>query len=171
MSFGQSIKHVFKNYAKFRGRANRSEFWWFSLFMTIVYAALFVISEVGVAISADPQLWSPLANVGIISGFVWFLATILPVSAVWFRRLHDSNKPGWWFVLTLAIGVVGWVLLVLSALQNVVFFAAGFVLILAAGVGSLFLLILALLPSNPGPNRFGAGPADSPEEHHHLAEN
>lgn len=161
MSFGQSIKHVFRNYVDFRGRASRSEFWWFYLFMTIVSGALYGISMAGIASSPDPQLWSLLAQVSIILTIVWFLATILPVSAVWFRRLHDSNKSGWWYVLAIASGIFGFLLFSLSALQNQALFAAGAVLGLVSGVGGLVLLIFALLPGTPGPNRFGEGPASA----------
>ncbi|MFZ8925656.1 MAG: DUF805 domain-containing protein, partial [Candidatus Nanopelagicales bacterium] len=45
MTFGQAVKHVFSNYATFRGRASRSEFWWFYLFSTIVSLVLELISR------------------------------------------------------------------------------------------------------------------------------
>jgi uncharacterized membrane protein YhaH (DUF805 family) len=108
MGFIKAVKHAFKNYSNFRGRASRSEFWWFSLFMVIASVAIFIISEVGIATSADPQLWNTLAQVGTIMAIIWFLATILPVSAIWFRRLHDSNKSGWWYGLTAASSIVDW---------------------------------------------------------------
>lgn len=161
MSFGQAIKHVFRNYANFRGRASRSEFWWFYLFMTIVSGALYAISMVGIATSPDPQRWGLLAQVGIILTIVWFLATILPVSAVWFRRLHDSNKSGWWYILPIVSGFFGFALFALSALQNQVLFAAGAVLGLVSGLAGILLLIFALLPGTPGPNRYGEGPASA----------
>jgi uncharacterized membrane protein YhaH (DUF805 family) len=157
MGFGQAITHVLKNYVNFRGRATRSEFWWFSLFMVIVYVVLLIMSSVGIATSADPQLWGPLAQVGSTGTLVWFLATIIPVSAVWFRRLHDSNKSGWWYVLTIMSGFGGLVFVVLSALQNQVAFTVGMVLGLTSGIGGIVLLIFALLPSTPGPNRYGEG--------------
>ena len=107
MGFIKAVKHAFKNYVNFRGRTSRSEFWWFFLFVVAVSVALYIISEVGIATSADPQLWNTLAQVGIIMNIVWFLATILPASAIWFRRLHDSNKSGWWYILTVASGIGG----------------------------------------------------------------
>ena len=155
MGFSQAITHVLMGYVNFRGRATRSEFWWFSLLMAIVYVALFIMSSVGIATSADPQLWGLLAQVGSTGTLVWFLATIIPVSAVWFRRLHDSNKSGWWYVLTITSGFGGFVFVAMSALQNEVAFTIGLVLGLASGIGGIVLLIFALLPSTPGPNRFG----------------
>lgn len=158
MGFGQAITHVLRNYVNFRGRATRSEFWWFFLLTFIVYVALFIMSSVGIASSADPQLWGLLAQVGSTGTLVWFLATIIPVSAVWFRRLHDSNKSGWWYVLTIMSGFGGFIFVVLSALQNQVTFMVGMVLGIASGIGGIVLLIFALLPSTSGPNRYGEEP-------------
>ena len=158
MGFGQAITHVLRNYVNFRGRATRSEFWWFFLLTFIVYVALFIMSSVGIASSADPQLWGLLAQVGSTGTLVWFLATIIPVSVVWFRRLHDSNKSGWWYVLTIMSGFGGFIFVVLSALQNQVTFMVGMVLGIASGIGGIVLLIFALLPSTSGPNRYGEEP-------------
>jgi len=157
MKFGQAITHVLRNSLNFRGRATRSEFWWFSLLMFLVYVALFIMSSVGIATSEDPQLWGLLAQVGSTGTMVWFLVTIIPVSAVWFRRLHDSNKSGWWYVFTIMTGFGGFVFVALSALQNEVAFTVGVVLEVASGIGAIVLLIFALLPSTSGPNRFGEG--------------
>lgn len=129
MSFGQAVKHVFSNYANFQGRAGRSEFWWFYLFMVIVNFVLYVIYMIGMAGSSEGSL-SPLAIVGGILLGAWFLATIIPVIAVWVRRLHDTDKSGWWYLL-----------------------------VFACGVGGIVLLVFALLPSSIGPNRYGEGPA------------
>ena len=43
MSYMEAIKSGFSNYAKFNGRASRSEFWWFVLFMAVVYVVLVVL--------------------------------------------------------------------------------------------------------------------------------
>ncbi len=141
----------------FRGRATRSEFWWFTFLLVIVYIALFIMASVGIATSADPQVWGVLAQVGSTGTLVWFLATFIPVSAVWFRRLHDSNKSGTWYVLTITSGFGGFVFFAISALQNQVTFTIGMVLALASCIGGLLLLIFAMLPSTSGPNRYGEG--------------
>lgn len=161
MGFIKAVKNAFKNYANFRGRTSRSEFWWFVLFMVAASVAILIITEVGISTSADPQLWNTLAQVGTIMTLVWFLATILPVSAIWFRRLHDSNKSGWWYSLTAASGIGGFVLFALSALQNEILFRAGMAFGLVSGIGGIVLLIFALLPSTPGPNRYGELAADT----------
>jgi len=161
VGFIKAVKHAFKNYANFRGRTSRSQFWWFVLFMVAASVAIFIITEVGIATSEDPQLWNTLAQVGTIMIIVWFLATILPVSAIWFRRLHDSNKSGWWYSLTAASSISGFVLVVLSALQNEILFRAGMAFGLASGIGCVVLLIFALIPSTAGPNRYGELAADT----------
>ena len=82
----QAIQSVFGNYANFNGRASRSEYWWFVLFVAIINSALSVVfislPEVGTALLA-----------------IWSLAIILPALAVTVRRLHDTDRSGWWFLL------------------------------------------------------------------------
>lgn len=141
MTFGQSIKHVFSNYATFRGRASRSEFWWFYLFSVIVSLVLELISRplgltiwdteyvIGEGASATVI---PVAGVSILST-IWSLAILLPSLAVSTRRFHDSNKSAWNWLWLLAIPL--------------------------CGVGGIILLIWWILPGTRGPNRYGEGPA------------
>ncbi|MFM8906545.1 MAG: DUF805 domain-containing protein, partial [Actinomycetota bacterium] len=75
MSFVAAIQSGFRNYARFRGRASRSEFWWFSLFTLIVQLATSGFEVLG----------------GLVS-----LALLLPGLAVHVRRLHDTDRRGWW---------------------------------------------------------------------------
>ncbi|MFM8908319.1 MAG: DUF805 domain-containing protein, partial [Actinomycetota bacterium] len=75
MSFVAAIQSGFRNYARFRGRASRSEFWWFSLFTLIVQLATSGSEVIG----------------GLVS-----LALLLPGLAVHVRRLHDTDRRGWW---------------------------------------------------------------------------
>jgi len=72
---------VLKKYAVFDGRAPRREYWWFTLFNTIVIVALFLLSRVSV-------LFTVLA-------VIYLLAVLVPTIAVSCRRLHDTNKSGW----------------------------------------------------------------------------
>lgn len=87
MSFTASIQSCFSNYVTFTGRAPRSEFWWFQVFMFLAGSAL-VFTGPGVFLAA---------------------ALILPAWAVGTRRLHDINKSGWNF-LWYAIPVLGLIL-------------------------------------------------------------
>ena len=86
MTFVAAIQSGFRNYANFKGRASRSEFWWWTLFTVIIQAAT---SGFGDTIS------------GIVS-----LAVLLPSFAVHVRRLHDTDRSGWWMVAPLIAIVV-----------------------------------------------------------------
>ena len=78
---------VLERYAKFDGRAGRAEYWWFFL-------ATFII---GLAIN----LLTSVSSAFYILSFVYFLAVLVPSLAVAVRRLHDTNKSGWFMLLAL----------------------------------------------------------------------
>jgi DNA-binding CsgD family transcriptional regulator len=88
LSFYESIRVCLAKYADFHGRASRSEFWWFTLFVILVATALACVSE--------------------IAGGVFLTATLLPFLAAGARRLHDSGRSGWWqlFLLMPVAGIV-----------------------------------------------------------------
>jgi uncharacterized membrane protein YhaH (DUF805 family) len=75
MTFVESIKTCFSKYADFNGRAARSEFWWFMLFVVV---AGFVTSMINPILS-----------------LLFYLGTLLPSLAVAARRLHDTDRSGW----------------------------------------------------------------------------
>ena len=103
---------VLERYAKFDGRAGRGEFWWFVLANFLVFIVLAILIQ--------------------ISGIFWLLyigyalALIVPSIAVAIRRLHDTNKSGWW----LLIGLIPF--------------------------GGIVLLVFYILEGTNGPNNFGA---------------
>jgi len=118
MSFGESIKTVFKNLTNFKGRARRSEFWWFYLFMFLVsiplsflasiplfamIANLDVNAQQGGSI-ADDQIADFLGVTLLVVGlsFLFGLVVFLLGLAVWVRRLHDAGYSGHWLWLSLA---------------------------------------------------------------------
>jgi len=90
MTFTESIKTVLiSKYATFSGRATRSEYWWFTLFSFVVQIGLMIVSGI---------LNSSFL---LIAYLVIFLATIIPATAVTVRRLHDTDRSGWWILLSL----------------------------------------------------------------------
>ena len=92
MSF--AIDKAFKNYFNFIGRANRSEFWYFFLFILLVNFLTHLIDTY--IIGYHPE------EMGIVSG-IFFLATAFPQLSLTFRRLHDTGKSGWWFLLSFTV--------------------------------------------------------------------
>jgi uncharacterized membrane protein YhaH (DUF805 family) len=98
---------VLKKYTVFNGRAGRPEFWWFTLANVIVDI---VLAIVGAAILG--------ASRGRALTELYGLAVLLPSLGVGIRRLHDTDRSGWWILLIL-IPLIGWiVLIVLYALRG-----------------------------------------------------
>ncbi len=104
MTFQQSIRTCLQTYATFQGRARRSEFWWFVLFVFLVSAAADILDGV---IFGSPS--SGEAGISIFAPIVG-LALFLPTLAVAVRRLHDIGRSGWWVFLNL-VPIVGFLVL------------------------------------------------------------
>lgn len=83
MNMGQAISACFTKYAAFEGRARRSEFWYFMLFIWLV--------SIGLAVTV----------VGVFILPLWYLAVLIPNLAVIWRRLHDTGRSGAWALLML----------------------------------------------------------------------
>ena len=100
MNLSTSIKTVyFKKYVDFKGRASRSEFWWAIGFS---WAIIFVMYFVGYLIYPEYLDAGFLENTSLDNvANVLNLITFLPTLAVYYRRLHDINRSGWWFWLWL----------------------------------------------------------------------
>jgi uncharacterized membrane protein YhaH (DUF805 family) len=108
MTFPEAVKSAFKNYAKFDGRASRSEYWWFWLFEIIVLAGSMVLT-LGDGI---------IANIGGLIYIVAALGMFLPSLGLLFRRLHDTDRSAWWILISLIPLVGGIVLLVFTVLDG-----------------------------------------------------
>ena len=104
-----------KKYAEFSGRARRKEFWMFVLFNFLVSIAVGIVDGI-------------LGTNGALGG-LYSLAVLIPSLAVAARRLHDTDRSGWWQLIGF-IPLIGWVILL-------VFFCSD---------------------SKPGENRFGSNP-------------
>jgi uncharacterized membrane protein YhaH (DUF805 family) len=103
LSFAEAVKTVFSKYATFSGRARRSEYWWWWLFIAIVVVILSLIdSMIGLYISDAKIVGVPVY--GLLT-WIFAVATLVPGIAVTFRRLHDTGRSGWWWVLSLLCGI------------------------------------------------------------------
>ena len=87
MGFGDAVRNaLMNNYVGFKGRASRSEYWWFVLFTIIV----------NFIATAFPSDITPNPTSIIVS-----LAIFFPSLGVIVRRLHDLGKSGWWILLAI----------------------------------------------------------------------
>jgi uncharacterized membrane protein YhaH (DUF805 family) len=93
---------VLKKYAVVSGRARRSEYWYFVLFNLII---LIILTIIDYAI-----------NSAILST-IYNLAVLIPSIAVGVRRLHDTNRTGWWLLIGL-IPIIGWIVLIIFMVQD-----------------------------------------------------
>tara|TARA_B100001939_G_C16828576_1_gene567582 strand:- start:652 stop:990 length:339 start_codon:yes stop_codon:yes gene_type:complete len=91
-------------YTIFSGRAKRAEFWWFFLFCMIV-------GLMGSVIDAALGLDAAIGGNGVFTTLIQ-LATFLPSIAVGSRRLHDTNRSGWWQLLWIVV-FIGWIPLII----------------------------------------------------------
>ena len=128
-TIGQSVRRFWKKYTTFSGRASRSEFWWWFL---VSYLVSFVLGLIGQAL-AGPQPLPPVetattytsqaeltqyvyavlgwvAKASIVS-WIWSLLTLVGTLALSTRRLHDTNRSGWWYLIAF-VPLVGVIILI-----------------------------------------------------------
>ncbi|MDO5484312.1 MAG: DUF805 domain-containing protein [Desulfovibrionaceae bacterium] len=131
---------LMQKYCNFRGRAPRSEFWWFSLgVVCISIAANMLLSFV---LPPQTVLW---ASLGLS------LALVLPNIAVTVRRLHDRNLRGWWVLIPIIASLLGQP----QQIGSLAMLSSALMLSMTL----CFLVILAL-PGTKGENRFGPDPLE-----------
>ena len=109
---------VLKKYAVFTGRSRRKEYWMFALFNLLIAFGLGVVEGI-------------LGSPGVLGGF-YSLAVFIPAIAVGIRRLHDTDRSGWWLLL-----------------------------ILIPILGALALLVFLAQDGTPGENEFGVNPKEA----------
>lgn len=97
MDFVTAIKTCFGKFATFQGRAVRSEYWFFILFIMLASTVLTILDVI--------------TGIGVLS-LIFSLVTLIPVIAVSVRRLHDTDRSGWWYLLFL-VPLVGAIVLII----------------------------------------------------------
>jgi uncharacterized membrane protein YhaH (DUF805 family) len=107
MTFGDAIRTGFANYFNFAERAVPSEFWYWVLFTILVSIVTAIVDAIWFP---DFYPISPLTD-------LFGLATLLPGLAVSVRRLHDTNRSGWWILLWF-IPLIGIIVLIVWWVQQ-----------------------------------------------------
>jgi len=100
---------VLKKYAVFNGRASRKEYWFFGLFNVIISIILAVIDFMTGNFSAE-------AGIGLLGG-IYLLALLIPAITVSVRRLHDTDRSGWWFIIN-GIPLIGVIVFLVFTAQD-----------------------------------------------------
>jgi len=143
-----------RRYARTSGRARRKEYWMFYLFVMIVTFVLAMVDALaGLNMGGSDN--------GLLSG-LFGLAMLVPNIAVTIRRLHDTDRSGWWLLLPLAAIVPGALLIAAGLTAGAPVMIGGVILALVA------LLVFLCLDGTPGDNRFGPDPKQP--DHQDLGE-
>jgi uncharacterized membrane protein YhaH (DUF805 family) len=100
---------VLTKYAVFNGRSQRKEYWYFILFNIIVSIILAVIDNV-------TGFFSYEAGIGLLGG-IYSLGVLIPSIAVSVRRLHDTDRSGWWLLIVF-IPLIGTIVLIIFMVQD-----------------------------------------------------
>ena len=98
-----------KKYAVFSGRSRRKEYWYFYLFYILF---IFVLTFIDVMIGT----YDEVAEIGLFAG-IFILFMLIPLLAASVRRLHDTDRSGWWLLINL-IPLIGVIVFTVFTLQD-----------------------------------------------------
>lgn len=119
--FGEAFVRYWKKYARFAGRASRSEYWWWALADALVVLLLYAIVLGGALVGSSRDSEGsftpgPGVVVGIVLLVAWWLATVIPGLALGTRRLHDVDLSGLLLLLLLIPSLGGFAIFVMTLL-------------------------------------------------------
>jgi uncharacterized membrane protein YhaH (DUF805 family) len=123
-------KLAWSRWNQFDGRARRAEYWWFTGVNVLVFVVLYAFMFAGAAASDGGA--GPVVVVAAIMVGLYALAVFIPSLAVAIRRLHDTDRSGWWLLLSM-IPIVNY-------------------------IGSFVVLAFQCMDGTKGPNKYGASP-------------
>ena len=108
MGFTRAVTACLGKYATFQGRASRSEYWYFTLFIGLLVLIGFLLMAIGDATLGGATAGVVFGILAVVAG----LGLLLPGLAVSVRRLHDTNSSGWWYLVAFIPYVGGLILFV-----------------------------------------------------------
>jgi uncharacterized membrane protein YhaH (DUF805 family) len=153
MGFGEAIQTCFRKYATFRGRARRSEYWFFALFYVLISIPANILDSALAPGSSTRN--------GPVSSLL-ALALLLPNLAVTVRRLHDTDRSGLWLVAFYGAIFVAVILFVVSVFEatrtGALPLEYSFGLLALILVAFVWLIVWLAQRGTAGPNRFGPDP-------------
>jgi len=138
ISFPDAVKICFKKYFDFKGRASRTEYWYFTLFIVLGYAV-----GIGLIFVVPILFWALI---------IFIIVIFIPWISVAARRLHDIDKSGWFQAIPIPAGILE-VIFELNQQKSleVIFLIIGLLLY-------VYLLILFCTAGDSKENRFGKNP-------------
>ena len=141
MNFSQSVSTCYKKYFDFKGRASRSEFWYFLLF----YILASMLGGFAIGFLMSPYGESEMLFVLII---VFVVGLVIPELSVTVRRFHDFGVSGWMYCAFIVPYVIS------GFIEDAQPVLAGII-----NLGTLVIfLVYASKEPNKGKNKFGSVP-------------
>ena len=124
------LKVMRDNYANFKGRARRKEYWMYTLIFTVLLIALMTIMFSVLSFSDETGIETgPSVYLTVILVIVFLFAHFIPTIALTVRRLHDTGKSGWWYLI-----------------------------VFVPYLGNFVIFIFTLIDGDRGDNKYGSNP-------------
>ena len=124
------LKVMRDNYANFKGRARRKEYWMYNLIFTVLFIALMTIMFSVLSFSDETGIETgPGVYLTVILVIVFLFAHFIPSIALTVRRLHDTGKSGWWYLI-----------------------------VFVPYLGNFVIFIFTLIDGDRGDNKYGSNP-------------
>lgn len=189
MTLTEATRSAFRNYFRYSGRASRSEFWKFVLFMllggvlalilnSLIFGPEIVTNLVSITQEDGSQTTQTVTSRFYSDGWIgdfFFLACLVPFFAVGWRRMHDTGLAGWWFIAPIALLIAVAIVTVVASLGLTGAWEEiqrtgqarvqlngllGLIFALIAFAPQILLLLRLCRRSDPGPNKYGPNPLE-----------
>ncbi len=147
MTFIDSVKTCFKKILDIQGRASRSEYWWFVLFVALVptivmFFLFFVVVLLGGGNLADSNSFA------ILILLISFGPAVVALTTVSVRRLHDLNKSGWYVAIYYALDLIAILPVISPTLSNILLWlSSGFY---------IYLTVIFMFKGSNKKNKYGS---------------